>query len=688
MGLRGILVMQSGNPEDEDRFSVIEDLDPEEGRGRRGLARLDLLVGVPLVLLVILFVGWNWWHTEQQAAQYRAGEEAARNNDIDAALGYFAGASGYKDADIQAQNFRVMLENRDRLYKSAVDFADQGNWLEALRDIREVAKIQPEYEDVAARESNALDHAYTEALSGTVVQREKANPPGLYMRGEAGWTWLEGSDARSSVQLMSADGKILYDVPGENGSKPTPTPTGEPDYGVRSLFDEKREIEVAIPKAKGEGEGYTFRNLGLFLKEPWIMGQDGFWMAEGGDEDNDIQVNMVMEPLAFTTVLAYHPFFDGVSVLASIRHTESYTTGNVLVDVDLSSNRYLMAQWTDGGARGPKESTVLDLKLYPLGDGDVQQVYTIRGGGLESAMMSPDGRYVLLETYSIEGEGDAQVYEKTTLLVDLKNGNETRTLAHTTTMDNPRFQPERGVSAAFVERGAFKRKLLMVDYIPSNSDVSSATALAKIQLFDLDKVMGGGDGDVGGVSSEITATVSGIEASSWSVVAQNEDGLIIEAQGPYSSSANSPNPTTLIVIDAEGNAQTYAADGGSSTSIRSVRATEEAIVWSSLGFDYGYVLGHVGQAVYSVGRLPEGEPGKRSMEPKLIYEARDADAGLVMGRPIDQKRLFGKVNLGDGLIGYTVNGDLHLHSYDEDVDLVVEQGVTAIWPNDQPVNLR
>ena len=54
--------------------------------------------------------------------------------------------------------------------------------------------IQPAYKDVDALAAQAEDQVLTDALSGTIVMRQQANPPGLYYRGPAGWVWLQGSD--------------------------------------------------------------------------------------------------------------------------------------------------------------------------------------------------------------------------------------------------------------------------------------------------------------------------------------------------------------------------------------------------------------------------------------------------------------------------------------------------------------
>ncbi|HST06396.1 MAG TPA: hypothetical protein VLQ48_16915, partial [Chloroflexia bacterium] len=70
-------------------ISVVEDLDPEPP-GKPGLSqRLELLVGVFVLVVVLSFVGWQWWHQQVQVSSYAAGQTALANVDWDAALSDF-----------------------------------------------------------------------------------------------------------------------------------------------------------------------------------------------------------------------------------------------------------------------------------------------------------------------------------------------------------------------------------------------------------------------------------------------------------------------------------------------------------------------------------------------------------------------------------------------------------------------
>src|SRR5215204_6324321 len=135
------------DPDQYDFISEIEDLDPEPDTKPGSVRKRELLLGGLLLAAVIFFAGWQWWHQEYQVSQYRLGKEAIDNNNWEAAARYFHEAAGYNDADVLAKNSQQQVEQRDRLYRSANEHIDKGEWLHALSDIRSIARIQPTYKD-------------------------------------------------------------------------------------------------------------------------------------------------------------------------------------------------------------------------------------------------------------------------------------------------------------------------------------------------------------------------------------------------------------------------------------------------------------------------------------------------------------------------------------------------------------
>src|SRR5262249_27747878 len=110
-------------------------------------------------------------------------------------------------------------------YGAAVNASGAADWLTALRELKALQSVQPEYRDSAALYASAEREVYRAALSGTVALRSTATPPGLYLRSGDNWLWLQDSDANSSVRVLDNCGYIVYNVPlapGEAVATPSP----------------------------------------------------------------------------------------------------------------------------------------------------------------------------------------------------------------------------------------------------------------------------------------------------------------------------------------------------------------------------------------------------------------------------------------------------------------------------------
>lgn len=204
----------SDEPIFDEPISIVEDLEPEPP-SKKGLGRAwEVVLGVLLLLGVVMFAGWQWFHEQSQQNSYAQAQQALANRDLEGARSFFSQASGYKDSDGQAKELGERIKARDLLYTSSNQHAAKGEWAAALQDIRAVEKIEPSYKQTEEIERTALQNVYTDALSGTVALRANANPPGLYYRAADDWLWLEGSDKDSVVFSYRLGGKIVYDAPG------------------------------------------------------------------------------------------------------------------------------------------------------------------------------------------------------------------------------------------------------------------------------------------------------------------------------------------------------------------------------------------------------------------------------------------------------------------------------------------
>ncbi len=210
----------------DETMSVIEDLDPEPPP-KRSARTWEVIVGMVLLVAVLGFAGWEWVHQNQQQNNYREGTDAMRPVRTGmSAQAHFAAASGYLDADKQAQAVATKITQRDDQYRIATSRSNSGDWIACLKAIQQVEAIEPGYKDLAQIEKKATGQIYRGAMSGTVALRLDANPSGLYYYGANGWVWLPKSDRYSKVQGAGVSDWLLYDVPGPEWVQPAPpTPT-------------------------------------------------------------------------------------------------------------------------------------------------------------------------------------------------------------------------------------------------------------------------------------------------------------------------------------------------------------------------------------------------------------------------------------------------------------------------------
>lgn len=666
------------HPDSSEPISIIEDLDPDPVRGP-GL-RLDLLLGVSLLLIVVVFAMWQWWHQDYQSSQYHAGQEAMGRSDLDSALHYFTEASGYNDADVLAQYLRKEVTDRDRLYQSAIAHAGEWAWLPALLDLRAAGKIQPDYKDLKARGEDALQHVYTDALSSTVVMREGAKPPGLYYRTASGWAWLDGSDTRSYVLDMVGRTTIIYDVPNKNATL-TPTPQrgtgGKPD-------DYNKERRVSVARLVGNSLRFSPLKVDPAYYVPTVFGETGFWAVhhagylenDGLGNDESGYINPVVRDQFQASNLIYQPYSGVTGAILRIMATDAISTGSTLVSVDSASNRYLLAEWTGARASGPDANTTINLYLCVVGSSEKRLIYTQMGGSIQSAMLSPDGRYVVLHTYQDSGP-DPQINDITALLLDLSAGGSPHTLKASVTNKNVRMEPQALLKSAFVQQGVFAGKLLLAEY---DSGYNSSPPTSRfsgpyitIRLIDPAKAA------LGQVDASVLAatTIRWTTETLLKILQQDGDGVVLLGR-PEGWVGNSAMQATLISFPALGQPTSYDIPVPGEQGILSARVLDNLIIWSDQ--QYGSYSNTI-PPVRSINSLPLGgeASGSTELSPTLVLTTRGGTAGRGI-----ESGAFDAINLGDNLIAYSLNGELHARTYDGKYDLLLEARVPYIFENNSP----
>lgn len=642
------------NPFDEDQISVIEDLDPEDGRG--GKIRFDLLLGIPLILTVVLFAGWQWWHNDYVSGQYRAGQEAAGRNDWEAASIYFAEASGYNDADAQASGARAKIEERDQLYGAIVSNSMEENWIAALRDIRAAAKIQPDYKDLAQREKSTLDNIYSGILSGTVALRVEANPAGLYLRTASGWNYLKGSDKYSGTRVAPMDGQVVYDAPDPGWEPPVEA------YPSANEVINLRGRHLVHAQYKGGHIEYMDLSLDPSQYTALVPSKDGIWgvhYGNGGVGYSSIRVSVVRNSYNYAEV-AYQPFSaDTIGYAPLPPLVNDYAS---IVALDTHSNRYLLAGWNESSSQGPTKNTIVSLYLVVAGSNATRVIYTHEGGGIVSAQFDPTGRYVLVHTFDAHG---FEVNEpQQIVLVDLEAGRTVTqgdpvakaTLLRSAVVNSViEGSGQTAFGATFVEGGPFAGDIVLTQF----KDVTTT-----VQVVDPRAAVGGESGVIAAAS-----TLS-YSPKGWAIGSDNKTALFILGFN-FQPSFTLDNTLDVITLDAGGKVKVKSFDAPSTSYPMAAQYSKYGFEWSSYKYVQN-VIPNESNVFISVYSTSEGQLAAGVISPTTAFTQ-----GL-QHTEITNPQLAPSIVLGDSFFAFSYQNKLHLRSYDGKDDLILESGVGSI----------
>jgi hypothetical protein len=204
-------------------FAHIEDLDPPPARPASQMPRWELVLGLLLVLSVTGFASWQWWDQQTRLTHYREGARAMAALDWTAAHRAFLAAAGYADADKRAADAAGLEKARNTAYAAASAAAAAEHWTDLVSPVARLQTLGPQYRDTPRLKAAVEQHVYLPTLSGTVVLRPDARPPGLYTYDAGGWRALPGSDRTSTVLATCPDGGLVYDA-AWHGPGPVPTP--------------------------------------------------------------------------------------------------------------------------------------------------------------------------------------------------------------------------------------------------------------------------------------------------------------------------------------------------------------------------------------------------------------------------------------------------------------------------------
>jgi hypothetical protein len=616
-------------------ISVVEDLDPEQEPSPGRLQLRELVVGLVLLLGVLGFAGWQWWSHEARQSSYNLAVEAQLRYDLDQARALFARASGYKDADGRVADLDRRIARRNSLYAAATTHISADNWVAALADLRALHEIQPNYSNSAALEPTAVARLTDRTLASAVVLRDApGSSEGLYYRKGSTWVYLPKSDADSRIRGTSTDGRLVYDI--EVQDKP------------------KRKLVLA---------DFTRTELSLNplpfdleLYQVFTLNENGLWVFRYGR--NSTTSTPVLRAMNGAEVV-YMPYSSYVTQTVSLANNDGGADGEVVVEVDPTSDRYLIASWTGAGQRSGQSiwsravlsSTITSLYVGTPG-GERRLIYSVTGAGIVGAQLSYDGQYALVATYTPTWGGVVymgEVYRL--LLIDLQTGAEPVLLegvrAHATGNIDMSWP---WITCTFIESGAYAGKLLAAAFDNGHSN---------LRLYD-PKLPG---------EPVLDFEVPMTDALFWVIARSDDRGLLLSGlPASYSPSPGTNETQTVAVVEISASGQVtqtgVVVDRESSPWLVDLASGQLALVCTAYGPT------KLTSSVYSASASSLGQP---FVHPTVVFTHSVTDTSTVRDLP--------PLNAYNGLLTYIKGDALHVRTYDGKVDVVLEQGISAYYPH-------
>jgi hypothetical protein len=209
--------------------------------------RLELILGVALLLAVVGFALNNYVTQEAQAGRYRAGLNALDRGDLEAALSELEAAGGYLDSGQRAEEARQRVRLRDDLYGEAADAFAEGRLWAASRLLTQLGKLAPGF-----RDTGPMLHEAQEG-TGRIVYR--LGP------------WADGVGA---LYVARADGSDSRKVPGTGRLSEAHAVTTD---GRWLLFSEAEWTETDVPMMRRGRTIYLYSIEGRFVRKVVALSQ-------------------------------------------------------------------------------------------------------------------------------------------------------------------------------------------------------------------------------------------------------------------------------------------------------------------------------------------------------------------------------------------------------------------------------
>jgi hypothetical protein len=443
-------------PSSDPEQGTVEYLDPDPPRRPSAAARGELLLGGLLLVIVLAWTGWQWWHDQSLAAEYRSGQQAAARQDWAAALQHYRAAGDYDGAAAQAGKMQVIVAELDAQYSAATEALERGEGIAALQALDAIGRITPGYGNTRSMYVQAQEEIYTAAFSGTVLLRPDATPPGLYLRMTDRWLSLQGSDLWSTVQATcpAAPACVVYDVPAPSWEPPAGGVTGQDprtETGAAATASDLRGRQLIALTFAGGQPHFIRLDLDTDLYGAFVAGAHGVWglrphvsSVNEGLASDDLSQRMQGAWPNFD--LVYQEFGSGV-----VQPVRLPGPNGTVVALSAGGDRMLVAERMPGVAG----RTVSNLYLCGP-DGSAPRLLFTQDGGFINAQLSPAGDYTLLHTYTALGAGSER---HAIILLRLDPQAVPRILATGTAT-----RPTVSVGATFIADGVFAGHALVATW--------------------------------------------------------------------------------------------------------------------------------------------------------------------------------------------------------------------------------
>ncbi|MDQ2808200.1 MAG: hypothetical protein M3Z04_14995, partial [Chloroflexota bacterium] len=282
-------------------------------------------------------------------------------------------------AQAQAQQFALLTAQGQAA-------AERGDWAAALRAYTDALAIQPDGADAAAQLDAARRQLIRTGLAGTVLLRSDGGAAGLYLAD--GSTPLPGSDGASRVRAVAADGqRFVYDRPALGGGTGTPAvmPVPRADFWLPSFT--AGAARVAVLAQLGGAGGPVVQPLPAPLDGSGFgvfLGDVLWWYAPHAD----------LGYYSYTVV-----YYDLESHTSGVIAGPSGRVQPVAWSPD--GSRAVLATYSSVPAGAPPQAQLSLVDAHGQRQGTPGPLQGILGtveGTLGAAGISPDGRYLFVQT--------------------------------------------------------------------------------------------------------------------------------------------------------------------------------------------------------------------------------------------------------------------------------------------------